>query len=133
MPPPLPRCARGVPQAGSTQAGTLKPRSRDIYRRPPPLWGKECVMLQPEPNPNPNRTPTPTPNPDPNRSKLVVKYTFADYSTSKLLFVHGQIADRFSLFRERRRKMPVFGSGSVIFCEFHFCFPQPSPVPRVPR
>ena len=31
--PPLPRCARGVPRAGSTQAGTLKPRSRFQYRR----------------------------------------------------------------------------------------------------
>ena len=27
--PPLPRCARGVPRAGSTQAGTLKPRLRE--------------------------------------------------------------------------------------------------------
>ena len=26
--PPLPRCARGVPQAEASQVGTLKPRSR---------------------------------------------------------------------------------------------------------
>ena len=36
--PPLPRYARGVPRAGSTQAGTLKPRSREKLI-PAPLEG----------------------------------------------------------------------------------------------
>ncbi|KAK7018929.1 hypothetical protein R3P38DRAFT_2979546 [Favolaschia claudopus] len=34
--PPLPRSARGVPQAGAAQVGTLKPRSRGSFCSSPP-------------------------------------------------------------------------------------------------
>ncbi|KAJ6572503.1 hypothetical protein DFH09DRAFT_1277426 [Mycena vulgaris] len=34
--PPLPHCARGVPQAGASQVGTLKPRSRFLHYSGPP-------------------------------------------------------------------------------------------------
>ena len=48
--PPLPRCARGVPQAGASQVGTLKPRSRFILILTP------HTHPQTPPNPNPNLT-----------------------------------------------------------------------------
>ena len=56
--PPLPRCARGVPRAGSTQAGTLKPRSREKFIPAPHQVGGEWIVAKPQPKPQ-----TPNPNP----------------------------------------------------------------------
>ena len=62
--PPLPRCARGVPRAGSTQAGTLKPRSREKFIPAPLQVGGEWIVAKPQPKPQ-TRTPNPNPNPKP--------------------------------------------------------------------